>query len=119
MPRSGHRDLLVWQKGMDLVVAIYDLTAAFPPDERFGLTAQLRRAAVSVPSNIAEGRGRTTPGEYANHLSVARGSLKEVETLVEISLRLEFLERATGDRVMAACDEVSRMLTGLKRSLRR
>jgi four helix bundle protein len=119
MAHSGHRDLVVWQKSVDLVVDIYQVTASFPSDERFGLTAQVRRASVSVPANIAEGRGRTMPGEYANRLSVARGSLKEVETLVEVSRRLGFLQESTAVRILGVCDSISRMLTGLKRSIRR
>src|SRR5687767_6536890 len=117
MRQSGVRDLLVWQKAMDLVVGTYSVTAGFPADERFGLTTQLRRAAVSVPSNIAEGRGRATPGEYANHLSIARGSLNEVDTLIEIALRLNLIDAETSGGLLAACDEISRMLTGLKRSI--
>src|SRR5688572_24986602 len=119
MSKGGYRDLLVWQKSVDLVVNINAITASFPSDERFGLTAQMRRASVSVPANIAEGRGRTMPGEYLNQLSIARGSLNEVEALVEVSRRLTFLDAATTDRITTACDEISRMLTGLKRSIRR
>jgi four helix bundle protein len=119
MAQSGYRDLVVWQKSMDLVVGIYAITGSFPYEERFGLTAQVRRASVSVPANIAEGRGRTMPGEYLNHLSIARGSLNEVDTLVEISRRLNFTDEVAANRVIAATDEISRMLTGLKRSVRR
>ena len=119
MKRSGHRDLLVWQKSIDMVVAVYAATTSFPVNERFGLTAQLRRASVSVPANIAEGRGRATPGEFSNQLSIARGSLKEVKTLVEVSQRLSFMDDAASSRLLVACDEISRMLTGLRRHIRR
>jgi len=87
----GYQDLEVWQKAMDLVVETYRLTKTFPSDERFGLIAQLRRASVSVPSNIAEGRGRFGLGGFLYHLSIATGSLMEVETQFLISERLEYL----------------------------
>ena len=90
------RDLIVWQKGMDLVVLAYGLSSAFPTDERFGLTSQMRRSASSVPANIAEGYGRESPGAYAQHLRIAQGSLKEFETHLELSRRLEF---ATEERI--------------------
>jgi four helix bundle protein len=80
MTIRNFRDLLAWQRAMDLVVELYRVTGLMPPDERFGLTAQMRRAAVSVASNIAEGQGRRTDGEFLNHLSMAHGSLRELET---------------------------------------
>jgi four helix bundle protein len=116
---GGFRDLIVWQKSMTLVEVVYSISRAFPNDERFGLTSQLRRAAVSVPANIAEGQGRSTRGEYLNLLSNARGSLKEVETLIELAKRLKFLTGTSAGPAEALCDEVSRMLTSLKRSLSR
>jgi four helix bundle protein len=87
---SGFRKLDVWNDGIELVVDVYRLTDPFPDRERYGLTSQLRRAAVSVPTNIAEGYGRSTRGEYLNQLSVANGSLNEIETLCVISERLRF-----------------------------
>jgi four helix bundle protein len=119
MPRrsQGPRDLEVWHKSLDLVVAAYRETRAFPSDERYGLTSQIRRAAVSIVANIAEGAGRATRGEFANCLSVARGSLKELEALIEVSLRLEFLTPDTVVALSARLDEISRMLTGLRRSI--
>jgi four helix bundle protein len=77
---ESHRDLLVWQKSMDLAVLAYRLTVQFPADERYGMISQIRRSAASVPANIAEGYGRESPGAYAQHLRVAQGSLKEFET---------------------------------------
>jgi four helix bundle protein len=86
-----HQKLDVWRDAMTLVEVIYRLTAAFPSDEKFGLTAQLRRAAVSVPSNIAEGAARTSRTEYVRFLSIARGSLAEIDTQIEIARRLGYL----------------------------
>jgi len=85
-----HRDLRAWQTGVELGVECYKRSRGFPRDERYGLVSQLRRAAVSVPANIAEGNGRLTRGEYLQHLSVARRSLREVDTHLEFALRLEF-----------------------------
>jgi four helix bundle protein len=116
---QGYRDLVVWQKSMTLVEIVYRATRGFPTEERYGLVAQVRRAAVSVPANIAEGHGRTTKGEYANQLSVARGSLKELETLSELSRRLEMMDALECSKIDGLCDEVSRMLTNLKRSIDR
>jgi len=88
MSIKTYRDLDAWQAGMDVVQQIYQVTKRFPADERFGLTAQLRRAAVSMPSNVAEGACRRTTGAFVNHVSIALGSHGEVETCVEIALRL-------------------------------
>jgi len=85
---NSHRDLIVWQKGMDLAVAAYRLTASFPTDERYGLTSQIRRACASIPANIAEGYGRESAGAYAQQLRIAQGSLKELETHVELAHRV-------------------------------
>jgi four helix bundle protein len=116
---NGVRDLQVWHKAADLVVVVYRETRSFPPDERFGLTGQMRRAAVSTIANIAEGAGRATKGEFANCVSVARGSLKELETLVELARRLEFLSENAAKSIEPILDEISRMLTGLRKSLQR
>lgn len=86
-----HHDLEVWREALDLVEAVYRVTASFPPDERFGLTSQLRRAAVSVPSNIAEGSARRSRAELLHFLHMARGSLAEIETQLQISRRLRYL----------------------------
>ena len=115
----GYRDLLVWQDSMDLVVAIYRITATFPKDERYSLVNQLRRAAVSVPSNIAEGHGRSRTGDYLRHLSVAVGSLSEVETQVQIARRLEYIAEDHQNRLLDSSNAIAKMLGGLIRSLRR
>src|SRR6266496_2704598 len=114
----GFRDLEVWQKAMDLVVEIYRLTRSFPSDERYGLTSQLRRAAVSVPSNIAEGRGRFGLGGFLYYLSVSTGSLMEVETQFLISERLEYLTPSEARKVLERTAEVRRLLAGMVRALR-
>jgi four helix bundle protein len=92
---------------------------AFPRDERFGLTQQIQRAAVSVAANIAEGHGRTTKGDYGHFVSIARGSLKELETLFEIALHLGYVAAGKHQNLLERCDEISRMLTVLKRNIRR
>src|SRR5437667_12762266 len=117
-PVRGYRDLLVWQDSMDLVVAIYRITATFPKEERYSLVDQLRRAAVSVPSNITEGHGRSRTGDYLRHLSVAVGSLSEVETQVQISRRLEYIAEDDQSRLLDSCNAIAKMLGGLFRSLR-
>jgi four helix bundle protein len=115
----GHRDLLVWQRSVDLAMCIYKATEAFPRHEIYGLTAQLRRGAVSVPSNIAEGHGRDHLGDYLHHLSMANGSLMELDTQLVLASRLGYLaEDATGQLIDRAA-EVARMLAGLTRSLKR
>src|SRR5687767_14162747 len=96
---KAYTDLTVWQKGMSLVAAVYRATEFLPNHERYGLSSQLRRAAISIPSNIAEGYGRATRGEFLNHLSVARGSLYEVETLWHACNQLGFTKRGDWDAV--------------------
>src|SRR5262245_27814939 len=114
----GFEDLEVWRKGMDLVMQVYGLTKPFPSDERYGLTAQLRRAAVSIPSNIAEGRGRFGLRSFLYHLSVATGSLMELETQLRIAARLEYLKPEQARTLLEQLGEVRRLLAGLVRSLR-
>jgi four helix bundle protein len=114
---QSFRDLIAWQKAIALTVAIYKLTESFPPSERYGLTDQLRRAAVSVASNVAEGYGRSTRGEYLQFLGYARGSNCEVETQLVIAATLGFgvdSNRATAEKL---CADVSRLLRGLIQSL--
>lgn len=103
---------------MDLVVQAYRVTRSFPSEERYGLTAQLRRAAVSVPSNIAEGRGRFGLGGFLYHLSVSSGSLMELETQFVIAERLEYLKPAEAREVLDKTAEVRRLLAGMVRALR-
>jgi four helix bundle protein len=114
---QSFRDLLVWQRAMDFVEAIYKVTATFPRDERFGLTAQIRRAAVSIPSNIGEGKRRKRRGPLLNHLDIALGSQGEVEVQLEIAKRVGFLKPSDYRRLAAQIDEIGRMLNGLITSL--
>lgn len=117
MSIRNYKDLLVWQRGIDLAVAAYRCTRAFPREERYCLTQQIRRAAISIPSNIAEGQGRYHRPEFLHHLSYARGSLQELETQLIIADRLEFSIGIAPEIMQGRCDEVSRMLAGLRRSL--
>ncbi len=110
-------DLIVWQRSIQLTVALYHLTTAFPPDERFGLTNQLRRAGVSVSSNIAEGYGRLSTGEYKQFLGMARGSYAEVQTQLVIARELGFGLPARLAQAEALSEEVARMLVSLLQKL--
>src|ERR1041384_3998491 len=111
-----YRDLRVWQQSMDLVESTYRVTKTFPDTERYGLVNQLRRAAVSVASNIAEGHARST-GDYTRHLFISSGSLAEIETQFIASNRLGFLADSEAESLLEACDQIGRMLGGLRRSL--
>jgi len=113
----NYRELVVWQKAMDLVELVYRDTGTIPKQELYGLTSQMRRAAVSIPSNIAEGQGRRTTGEFLHFLSIAYGSLRELETQVMISKRLCFIGEAEFGSLMQAAAEVGRLLNGLSNSL--
>jgi four helix bundle protein len=115
---ESFRNLAVWQRSIELTVAVYQLTSTFPDSERFGLTSQLRRAAVSVASNIAEGYGRSTKGEYYQFLGHARGSNSEVETQIVIAKELGFGSAQMVQRSEELCSEVGRMLGALMKSLR-
>ena len=114
---KSYRDLEVWKKSIDLVEQIYLASRNFPPDERFGLTSQIRRAAVSIPSNIAEGAARTGTGEFLQFLGVASGSLAEVETQLILAHRLQMLDSQAMERLLDQAETISKMLGGLKRSL--
>ncbi len=118
MPVSSYRQLVVWQKAIELVLEIYRATQDFPKEEMYGLTSQLRRAAVSVPSNIAEGQGRFSTGEFKQFLGHAKGSLFELQTQVVIGQKLGYLKDKVAGRLVEASDEVGRMLSGLLSSLR-
>jgi four helix bundle protein len=98
---------------MDLVETVYRLTGSFPSVEQWGLVSQMRRAAISVPSNVAEGYGRQATGEYRHHISIARGSLLELETQIFLARRLKYLQPADTDPVLKEIDEISRMLATL------
>ena len=112
----SYRDLIAWQKAMDLVQELYRATARFPDEERFGLVSQARRAAVSIPSTIAEGHGRRSTGELLHHLSIARGSLCELETQILIAGRLSYLPESECQHLMDRMNELGRVLRGLARS---
>ena len=112
---QNYRDLLVWQKGISLTKAIYKLTAEFPSEEKFSLISQMRRAAVSVPSNIAEGQARHTSGEFVLFISHAEGSLAELDTQLTLAVELGFLSSDQSKSCAASIDELRRMLNGLRR----
>lgn len=119
MGGTNYRDLIAWQKAMDLVESVYKATAGFPKEELYGLTSQLRRAAVSIPSNIAEGQGRQTTRDFHRFLAVAYGSLREVETQILIAARLKYLHTDKRTQLMDAAGEIGRLLNGLMASLSR
>ncbi len=108
-----HETLDVWKKAVDFVVAVYRATESFPKEERFGLTSQLRRAAVSIPANIAEGAGRKSYKEFAHFLSNSQGSASEVETELLIASKLSYIENGNYLALRSSLDEIGRMLTGL------
>jgi four helix bundle protein len=110
---ESHRDLAVWQKGMDLVVQVYALVRPFPPSERFGLSLQMTRAAVSVPANIAEGYARNSTRDYARFLSIAKGSLMELETYVMLAERIGYAHQSATAFTLTLITELSKMLTAL------
>ena len=109
----SYRDLVAWQRGVDLAEAVYGLSRGFPREELYGLTAQIRKAAVSVPSNIAEGYGRGTPAAYLSFLRIAKGSLREVETQLIIAGRVGLAAETDVAAVLALCDETARILHAL------
>jgi four helix bundle protein len=119
MARNSYRDLLVWQRAMDLVVSVYRATRVLPDEERYGLQSQARRAAVSVPSNVAEGQGRFHVKEFLQSLGVARSSLQELQTQIEVMNRLDYLDRREATVLAAAGEEVARLLGGLIQALRK
>lgn len=113
----SHRDLKIWQIALDVTETLYRITATWPKHEQYGLVSQVRRAAVSVPANIAEGAGRRTPGEFVHFVGIARGSLAELETLLTIARRLEYIEEPVFLAITNDLFELGRMATGLLRSL--
>ncbi len=118
--RTRHyRDLLVWQKAMNLAKAIYFATEALPKSEVFGLQSQMRRAAVSIPSNIAEGHGRLNDGHFRQFLATSRGSLFELQTQLALASDLKLLDESTVKELMEHCEEIARMINGLLASLAR
>jgi four helix bundle protein len=113
----SYKDLIVWQKAMILAKTIYTITKKFPKEEIYGLTSQLRRAAVSVACNIAEGQARNSTGEFKQFLGVSRGSLAETETLILLSNDLNLISSAELEEITKITDEVSKLLSGLLKSL--
>ena len=113
-----YKELVVWQRAMDIVVEVYRLTKKLPKDELYGLTNQLCRAAVSIPSNIAEGNARTSKGDYARFLSISRGSVAEVETQLLLCVRLDYFAEEEISDALKLCDETGRMLTSIIKKLR-
>ncbi|MFB3923950.1 MAG: four helix bundle protein [Terriglobia bacterium] len=116
---ESYRDLRVWQQSMSLAEASYHLTQHFPKEELYGMVSQIRRAAVSIPANIAEGNGRENRGEYIQFLRIAQGSLKELETHLLLAERVGLTSPTTLEVVISQCGDVGRMLRGLIRSLQR
>ena len=114
---SSYRELIVWQKSMDLAARIYTITRSYPAEERFGITSQMRRAATSIPANIAEGQARRSTGEFLQSLGIARGSLAELETFLTLSERLEFLTKTDSESLLNGCAEINKMLHALMKSL--
>ena len=114
-----HHNLEVWKRSLDFVTEIYKITANFPADEKFGLVSQMRRAAVSIPSNIAEGAARNSRKEFINFLHIAQGSAAELETQILISQNLRFIESNQAEPLLQELEEISRMIIGLQKSLRR
>jgi four helix bundle protein len=112
-----YRDLAIWQRAMDLAQRTYDLSASFPASEQYGLTSQLRRSAVSVPSNIAEGHGRESDGDFARFLRIARGSLAEMQTQILLAERLDYCSESSTRTLHDSIEELGRMLRGMQKSV--
>lgn len=119
MSIRSFRDLVVWQRSMDLVTEVYRYTQSFPKHELYGLSSQLQRAAVSVPANIAEGHDRDSTKEYLRHIAIAVGSLAELETLLTIAHRLQYIDELLYGSSALECQTIGRMLRSLQRSLRK
>ena len=111
---QSHRDLVVWQKAMDMSVQVYKLTEFFPKTEVYRLTSQVTRSAVSVPANIAEGHARSTKKDYANFLAIAKSSLMETETFVMLAVRLNYISQIQANPTLSIITEISKMLTTLR-----
>ena len=119
IPISSYRDLKVWQEAMVIAEDAYRLTSLFPRDEIYGITSQIRRAAVSVAANIAEGHGRESSGSFIQFLRISQGSLKELETLMVLAVRVGLAENDDVELLMDRCDELGKMLRSLIRSVQR
>lgn len=114
----NYRELIVWQKAMNLVELVYQATKRFPREELYGLTSQVRRSAVSIPSNIAEGQARKSTAEFLNFLSIANGSRAEMETQILLAQRLNYATNDTAQQILSLSEEVNRLLNGLMKSLK-
>jgi len=114
---SSYKDLIVWQKGISLAKLVYDLTRRFPSEKKFGIVAQMRRAAISIPSNIAEGQARHTTGEFIQFISHAEGSVAELDTRLILSIELKFCSSAAAEPGFGLISEIRRMLNALRRKL--
>jgi four helix bundle protein len=114
-----HKKLDVWKKAINLVQQIYDLTKTFPKNEDYSLTSQMRRAAISVPSNIAEGAARQTKKEFMKFLHMSQGSLSELDTHLEIAVGLGYTKELSGEGLFALMNDIDKMLTGLIKSLKK
>ena len=117
MKVKNYQELIAWQRAMDLAEEVYTASRDFPREEIYALTNQIRRAAVSIPSNIAEGQGRRTTADFLRHLSIAYGSLCELETQILIAQRLRYLVQEKVENILARAGEVGRILNGLMASL--
>ncbi|MBO0723160.1 MAG: four helix bundle protein [Blastocatellia bacterium] len=117
MAGKNYKDLIAWQKAMDLVEMVYKVTGQFPKEELYGLTTQLRRAVISIPSNIAEGQGRNSTNDFKRFLLISHGSLREVETQILIAERLHYLDQAQIEPILSLASEVGRLINGLCNSL--
>ena len=115
----GYRELIVWQKAMDLVPGVYHLVRKLPREELYAMSSQIRRAVISIPANIAEGQARQHPAEFAQHLSIARGSLAELDTLLMATERLGYLQTEDLEAISPLMIEVRRLLQGLLQSIRK
>ena len=118
MKSSNYKELKVWQKAMDLTVEVYKLVKLLPKEETYALSDQMRRAVVSIPSNIAEGQGRNSDKEFIQFLSIARGSLWELETQIEICLRIGYIDQNLTSTIYNLIAEISKMLNALSNSLK-
>lgn len=117
MAYASYRELVAWQKAMDLVVDVYRFSQQFPADERYNLTSQIRKSGVSIPSNIAEGHGRRTSKDFSHFLWIANGSLSELETQALVAERLNYTTAQATESLLVQTDEVRRITAGLRRSL--
>lgn len=113
-----HRELEVWKKAMDFVVEVYRITSKFPKSEEYGLTSQLRRASVSIPSNLAEGAARKGNKEFMQFLNIAQGSISELDTQLELAYRLEYINKQDYSNLINRLTEISKMLYGLAKTLK-